>query len=182
MQLLLLRSSFVCFCAFVGIAAWWVNGFIFSTYEVAQGVNLIYWPHGLRVVLTLLFERYAVIGLIGGSFFVAQLTWPGDPIMQFGASMVSGSSAYVAQRSILRASKTTPSRLVGLTPANIVALGTQSALINAAGHTLLRIGSGTPDPHADIFASMLAGDLLGALLFLYALKAILWILDRRSSK
>jgi hypothetical protein len=51
MQLLLLRSGFVCFCAFVGIAAWWVNGFIFSTYEVAQGVNLIYWPHGLRVVL-----------------------------------------------------------------------------------------------------------------------------------
>jgi hypothetical protein len=102
--------------------------------------------------------------------------------MQFGASMVSGSSAYVAQRSILRASKTTPSRLVGLTPANIVALVTQSALINAAGHTLLRIGSGTADPHADIFASMLAGDLLGALLFLYALKAILWILDRRSSK
>jgi len=49
-------------------------------------------------------------------------------------------------------------------------------------HTLLRIGSGTPDPHADIFASMLAGDLLGALLFLYALKAILWISDRRTSK
>jgi len=27
---------------------------------------------------------------------------------------------------------------------------------------------------------MLAGDLLGALLFLYALKAILWISDQRS--
>jgi hypothetical protein len=166
----------------MGIAAWWINGYIIANYEVAQGVNLIYWPHGLRVVLTLLLERYAALGLVWGSVFVAQLTWPDDPVMQFGASMVSGSSAYVAQRSILRASKTTPSRLVGLTPANIVALGTQSALINAAGHTLLCIGSGTADPHADIFASMLAGDLLGALLFLYALKAILWILDRRSSK
>ncbi|NCV33900.1 MAG: hypothetical protein EBW05_13500 [Betaproteobacteria bacterium] len=60
----------------MGIAAWWINGHVFANYEVAQGVNLIYWPHGLRVVLTLLFERYAVIGLIGGSFFVAQLTWP----------------------------------------------------------------------------------------------------------
>jgi len=182
MQLLVLRSSFVCFCALMGIAAWWINGYIFSTYEVAQGVNLIYWPHGLRVVLTLLFERYAVIGLIGGSFFVAQLTWPDDPVMQFGAPLVSGSSAYVAQRSILRASKTTSSRLVGLTPANLIALGTLSALINAAGHTLLRIGSGIQSPHADIFASMLAGDLLGALLFLYALKAILWISDRQSRR
>ena len=182
MQLLLLRSGFVYFCAFVGIAAWWVNGFIFSTYEVAQGVNLIYWPHGLRVVLTLLFERYAVIGLIGGSFFVAQLTWPGDPIMHFGAPFVSGSSAYLAQRYILGKSDHAQSRLVGLTPSNLIALGTLSALINAAGHNLLRIGSGTPDPHADIFASMLAGDLLGALLFLYALKASLWISDRRTSK
>jgi hypothetical protein len=49
-------------------------------------------------------------------------------------------------------------------------------------HTLLRIGSGTPDPHADIFESMLAGDLLGALLFLNALKAILWISDRQSRR
>ena len=141
MQLLLLRSGFVCFYAFVGIAAWWINGYIFSTYEVAQGVNLIYWPHGLRVVLTLLFELY-----------------------------------------ILGKSDHAQSRLVGLTPANLIALGTLLALINAAGHTLLRIGSGTPAPHADIFASMLAGDLLGALLFLYALKAILWISDRRTSK
>jgi hypothetical protein len=29
---------------------------------------------------------------------------------------------------------------------------------------------------------MLAGDLLGALLFLYALKAILWISDRKSAR
>ena len=143
---MLLRSGFVCFYAFVGIAAWWINGYIFSTYEVAQGVNLIYWPHGLRVVLTLLFERYAVIGLIGGSFFVAQLTWPGDPIMHFGAPFVSGSSAYLAQRYILGKSDHAQSRLVGLTPSNLIALGTLSALINAAGHNLLRIGSGTRTP------------------------------------
>ena len=182
MQLLVLQSSFVCFCALMGIAAWWINGYIIANYEVAQGVNLIYWPHGLRVVLTLLFERYAVIGLIGGSFFVAQLTWPGDPIMHFGAPFVSGSSAYLAQRYILGKSDHAQSRLVGLTPSNLIALGTLSALINAIGHTLLRIGSGTPDPHADIFASMLAGDLLGALLFLYALKASLWLSDRQSRR
>ena len=182
MQLLLLRLAFVCCSALVGIAAWWINGYVFANYEVAQGVNLIYWPHGLRVVLTLLFERYAVIGLIGGSFFVAQLTWPSDPIMYFGAPFVSGSSAYFAQRYILGKSDHAQSRLTGLTPANLIALGTLSALINAAGHTLLLIGSSTQGPHADIFASMLAGDLLGALLFLYALKAILWISDRKSAR
>ncbi|NCX89317.1 MAG: hypothetical protein EBX02_09475, partial [Betaproteobacteria bacterium] len=76
-----------------------------------------------------LFERYAVIGLIGGSFFVAQLTWPGDPIMCFGTPFVSGSSAYFAQRYILGKSDHAQSRLVGLTPANLIALGTLSALI-----------------------------------------------------
>ena len=42
--------------------------------------------------------------------------------------------------------------------------------------------TGCQGPLADIFASMLAGDLLGALLFLYALKAILWISDRKSAR
>jgi len=42
MQLLVLQSSFVCFCALMGIAAWWINGYIIANYEVAQGVNLIY--------------------------------------------------------------------------------------------------------------------------------------------
>jgi len=144
MQLLLLRSAFVCCSALVGIAAWWINGHIFANYEITQGV--------------------------------------GDPIMHFGAPFVSGSSAFLAQRYILGKSDHAQSRLVGLTPANLIALGTLSALINAAGHTLLRIGSGTQGPHADIFASMLAGDLLGALLFLYALKAILWISDRKSAR
>ena len=131
----------------MGIAAWWINGYIIANYEVAQGVNLIYWPHGLRFVLTLLLERYAALGLVWGSVFVAQLTWPDDPVMQLGASMVSGSSAYVAQRSILR-----------LTPANIVALGTQSALINAAGHTLLCIGSTVQDSNNFIFVAILQSD------------------------
>ena len=83
MQLMLLRAGFVVFCAFVGIVAWWINGLIFDRFEVTEGVNLVYWPHGLRVVLTLMFERYAAIGLTLGAYAISWRIWPEDDLIRW---------------------------------------------------------------------------------------------------
>ena len=73
-------------------------------------------------------------------------------------------------RMLLPESGDIKSRLKGLTPSALIAIGTVSALINSGGHTALRILSGVEGDHAQEFASMLLGDLLGALLLLYLLK------------
>lgn len=170
MPLIVLRSGFVCFCALAGIAAWWVNGFFFERFEVIEGVNLIYWPHGLRVVLTILFERYAAIGLSLGAYVVVAMIWPEHLLMRWLAPVTGGCSAYIAMRMLLPRGGDMSSRIRGLTPSVLIAIATVSALLNAGGHTMLRIASGIEGNHGQEFAAMLLGDLLGALALLYLFK------------
>ena len=54
---------------------------LFERFQVIDGVNLIYWPHGLRVVLTILFERYAAIGLTLGAYGIAGFIWPEEALI-----------------------------------------------------------------------------------------------------
>jgi hypothetical protein len=173
MMVYLLRLGFVIFCALAAVAAWWLNGYLFRHYEMTEGVNLIYWPHGLRVVLTLLFERYAVLGLGIGAYSVVSSIWPDNWIMRWFAPMIGASAAYLAMRMLLPSQGGLPSRIKGLTPAMLIAIGTVSALINSGGHTALRIVSGIEGHHSGEFMSMFVGDLLGALLILYVLKLFL---------
>jgi hypothetical protein len=179
MQLIILRLGFVVLCAALGIAAWWLNGFVFERFEVVEGVNLIYWPHGLRVVLTILFERYAAIGLSLGAYAVASIIWPDNWLMKCFAPLISGCSAYLAMRLLLPKSADMSGRLRGLTPSVLIAIGTVSALLNAGGHTLLRIFSGIEGDHGQEFAAMLLGDLLGALALLYLLKFLIHQFGRK---
>ena len=170
MQLIILRLGFVVLCALLGIAAWRLNGFLFERFEVIEGVNLIYWPHGLRVVLTILFERYAAIGLSLGAYAVVAIIWPDHLLMRWFAPLVGGCSAFLAMRMLLPVKGDMSGRLKGLTPSVLIAIATVSALMNAGGHTLLRIFSGIEGDHGQEFAAMLLGDLLGALALLYLLK------------
>jgi hypothetical protein len=52
----------------------------------------------------------------------------------------------------------------------LISIATVSALLNAGGHTILRIASGIEGHHGQEFAAMLLGDLLGALALLYLFK------------
>lgn len=173
MTVYLLRLGFVVICALAAVGAWWLNGYLFKHYEVTEGVNLIYWPHGLRVVLTLLFERYAVLGLAIGAYSVVSTIWPDDWVMRSFAPIVGASAAYLAMRMLLSSQGGLPSRIKGLTPAVLIAIGTVSALINSGGHTALRIVSGIEGHHSEEFMAMFVGDLLGALLLLYVFKLLL---------
>ncbi|MBU6382426.1 MAG: hypothetical protein EBZ03_06010 [Betaproteobacteria bacterium] len=177
-QLFFLRSGYVLFCAFAGILAWWLNGLLFERFQVIDGVNLIYWPHGLRVVLTILFERYAAIGLTLGAYGIAGFIWPEEALMRWIAPAVGGCSAYAAMRLLLPENKSISSRLKGLSPSVLIAIGTVSALINAGGHTMLRIVSAVEGDHGQEFAAMLLGDLLGALALLYLLKLTIGRFER----
>ena len=179
MQLMVLRSGFVLICSVAGVAAWWMNGYLFDRFEVTQGVNLVYWPHGLRVVLTILFERYAAIGLTLGAYAVSGMIWPDDVLLRWFAPLVGGCAAYLAMRLLLNVPTDMASRLRGLSPSMLISIGTVSALINAGGHTLLRILAGIEGDHGQEFAAMLLGDLLGALVLLYLLKFSISVFERR---
>jgi hypothetical protein len=164
--------------AFLGIGSWWINGLIFENLEVSAGINLIYLPHGVRVLTVLLFGLPGALGLILSSFIVSPSIYPGQIWMTALAPFVSGLAPYAARRIILLERTSESPHLERLSPKTLISLVTLAALFNAGGHTLLRVASGFSENHAAEFCAMLAGDLLGALILLFGLRLLILAWDR----
>jgi hypothetical protein len=164
--------------AILGLGSWWINGWIFQNLEVSSGINLIYWPHGIRVLTVLLFGLPGALGLTLAGFLVAPSIYPGQIWLTALAPFVSGLAPYAARRLILLERTSESPHLERLNPKTLISLVTLSALFNAGGHTLLRITSGFGENHPAEFCAMLAGDLLGALTLLFGLKLLLLAWDK----
>ena len=164
--------------AALGTGSWWINGLVFQNLEVTSGINLIYWPHGIRVLVVLLFGLPGALGLTLAGFFVAPSIYLDQIWMAALAPFVSGLAPYAARRVILLERTSESPHLEHLSSKTLVSLVTLSALFNSAGHTLLRIASGFGENHPAEFCAMLAGDLLGALTLLFGLKLVLLAWDK----
>ena len=164
--------------AVLGAGSWWLNGLLFQGLEVSSGINLIYWPHGIRVLMVLLFGLPGALGLTFAGFLVAPSIYPGQMWLTALAPFVSGMGPYVARRVILLERISESPNLERLSPKTLISLVTLSALFNAGGHTLLRVASGFGDNHPAEFCAMLAGDLLGALTLLFGLRLLLLAWDK----
>ena len=166
--------------AVLGAGSWWLNGLLFQGLEVSSGINLIYWPHGIRVLMVLLFGLPGALGLTVAGLMVAPSVYPGQMWLTALAPFVSGLAPYVARRVILLERISESPNLERLSPKTLISLVTLSALFNAGGHSLLRIASGFGDNHPAEFCAMLAGDLLGALTLLFGLRLLLLAWDKLS--
>jgi hypothetical protein len=164
--------------AALGAGSWWINGLVFQNLEVASGINLIYWPHGIRVLVVLLFGLPGALGLTLASFLVAPSIYLDQVWMTALAPFVSGLAPYAARRVILSELTSESPHLERLSPKSLISLVTLSALFNAGGHTVLRIASDFGENHPAEFCAMLAGDLLGALTLLFGLRLLLLAWDK----
>jgi len=173
-----IHLAYLLIAAILGLGSWWINGLLFQRFEVSAGINLIYWPHGIRVLTVLLFGLPGALGLTLSSFVVSPSIYPDKIWMTALAPLVSGLAPYAARRVILFERTTESPHLRRLSPKTLISLVTLSALFNAGGHTLLRVVSGFGENHAAEFCAMLAGDLLGALTLLYGLRFLLLAWDR----
>jgi len=164
--------------AVLGIGSWWINGLIFESLEVSAGINLIYWPHGIRVLTVLLFGWPGALGLTLSGFIVSSSIYSGQMWMTLLTPFVSGLAPYAARRIILLERTSESPHLKRLSPKTLISLVTLSALFNAGGHTLLRVASGFGENHPAEFCAMLAGDLLGALTLLFGLRLLILAWDK----
>ena len=173
-----IHLGYALIAAVLGLGSWWINGLIFENLEVSSGINLIYWPHGIRVLTVLLFGLPGALGLTLSSFIVSPSIYPGQMWMTVLAPFVSGLAPYAARRLVLLERISETPHLERLSPKTLISLVTLSALFNAGGHTLLRVASGFGENHPAEFCAMLAGDLLGALTLLFGLKLLLLAVDK----
>lgn len=176
-------------CAFVPLYGWF-----FAWAEFVPGINWVYLPHGMRMILVLLF---GVAGAVGFTLGAAVLGWAGisnggetlTPQLNLALAVVPGLAALAAARLTLRdwPGRYLLPRVLGRVAAvdgrRLLLLAFASAVLNSAGHGMagLTLGAGNDD-FGDRFLAMFVGDLLGALLLLYILLGVVTLIDHTLQK
>lgn len=159
----------------------------FSWTEFVPGANWVYLPHGLRIVLVLLF---GLAGAFGFTLGAAVLGWTALSLPSLNLTpglMLAAVPAAAAFLAVRWTVKDCPGRytelpqlatLQALDGRRLILLAMVSAVLNAAGHALIW-GIWAPEivPAQERFVAMWVGDFLGAMLLLYMLRgAVLLIL------
>jgi hypothetical protein len=153
-----------------------LQDWVFPNVEFMRGVGWIYLPAGARLLCPLLLGLPGAVGVLLGSWCECFFhLYPDDPVRSFAGGISSALAPYLVYLFALRV------------------LGMQASLSNLTSRRLLLLvplfGVASPLMHhlwfwihgdqvdlAQGFAVMAAGDMLGALVVLYALKGMLGLL------
>jgi len=147
----LLRGAMVILAGVLWILVWEANHLLFEALEVAPGINLFFFPHGIRVLLTLLFGFWGATGIAITSALTSQELWGDTPLTAFITPFVSGYCAWIALALVLpgrtpilldRGPPGSERATTGYNPLgparvhspSLIALVCVSAIINSGGH------------------------------------------------
>jgi hypothetical protein len=163
----------------VFILSLWLNEVIFTHSEFVRGVNWIYLPSGVRLLSTLLLGGDGAIGLLIASWLVDFFYFfPHDPVRSIAGGIIATVAPYAVYRLArewcgLRAS------LTNLTPKRLLVLAMAYSIANPLLHHLWFYLRGDTHDFGRRFIVMCIGDFVGAMIVLYAAKAILALLATR---
>jgi len=201
---LMFRAALVTVAALTWLLCWEANHFLFGILEFAPGINLIFFPHGMRVLLTLLLGFWGATGIAIASALSSRTLWGEDPLTAFGLPLLSGYAGWLAYILVNVGDRRSPGEtspaeqpspqgggmLLGpakISSSMLIALICLSAIINSGGHIAIHaIVSGpypenSQDPKGNLaqsFAAMLCGDLFGGLILLYTLRWVILATNR----
>jgi hypothetical protein len=167
------------------VALLWVllfalNHWIFSVTEVSSFINWIFLPAALRMLAVMVCDWAGALGLFGGAL-VTNLTDPtggfGDGVVLAFLSATGPMLALWFCTKLLNLSKD----LSGLTAKQLLVFASTGALLNAVPHNIYFYLSERTSSPIEGLVPMLAGDLVGTLLMLYAASLALRFVPRRAS-
>ena len=179
----------------IGAAVW--LGFmpfyqwLFSWTEHVPGINWVYLPHGVRMILVLLLGAAGALGFTLGAVIHTQLTGYGptfDPSLDIALAVIPGLAAWVAVmltfghwpgRSLQPMASSNTQAMDGR---RLLLLAFVSAILNSTSYLTARYALGN-EVHdwVELWVAMSVGDLFGALLLLYALKGCILIVSNFTS-
>ena len=166
-----MKLLFAALCALAYVALFELNRRFFSA-EFSWGVNYIFLPAGMRLFAVLLLGAWGALGIsLGSMYLVTTMGTALDPVGVFVVGLISGFSPLLAKRLAERSLglDTDPRRLSAPV---LFKLSLVFAVISAFMHQVWFVGVGHSPSLLEGFVTMAIGDLVGTMIFLYAIKAI----------
>jgi len=162
--------------AVVFVLSLWINQEIFTHTEFVRGVNWVYLPSGVRLLSTLLLGGDGAMGLLVASWLVDFFYFfPHDPVRSFAGGIIATVAPYAVYRLALERYNLRSS-LTNLTAKRLLVLALAYSIANPLLHHIWFFLQGDTQNIANRFFAMFVGDLVGALIVLYAMKGILALL------
>ena len=153
-----------------------LQDWVFPNVEFIRGVGWIYLPAGARLLCPLLLGLPGAVGVLLGSWCECFFhLYPDDPLRSFAGGISSALAPYLVYLFALRVLGMQAS-LANLTSRRLLLLVPLFGVASPFMHHLWFWLHGDPVDLAQGFAVMAAGDMLGALVVLYALKVMLGLL------
>lgn len=178
--LLFTLASTVLWCGFT-----WIYSWLFDWTQWIPGVNLVYFPHGLRMILVILFAEAGAFGIVLGTALMGLDLVRANPILGLAQSLVAGVAVWMAACLVIRRSnksKTPPKAaawFAAIDGRSLLLLAFASSVLNASGHVLTWLLFDAEADQLEVrFATMFTGDLLGAVILLYALRAFILLIEQ----
>lgn len=159
-----------------------LQDWVFPNVEFIRGVGWVYLPAGARLLCPLLLGLPGAVGVLLGSWYECFFhLYPDDPVRAFAGGISSALAPYLVYLFALRVLGMQAS-LANLTSRRLLLLVPLFGVASPLMHHLWFWLHGDPVDLAQGFAVMAAGDMLGALVVLYALKGMLGLLPRPSQR
>lgn len=156
-----------------------VNHFLFSQLVYSPGVNWVFLPSGLRLLLVLMLGGPGAIGVVVGSLLDG-LIRAVSLELALAAAVVSGLSPWLARWVCLKAMNIQKD-LREISALRLFQMALVFSMISALLHQSLYVGVGLSQGFMGGAAVMAIGDMLGTLVVLYGIRLALsraWRPDR----
>ncbi len=148
----------------------------------------MYLPHGLRVILVILFAEAGAVGIVLGTALIGTELVLTNPALGMAHSLVAGAAVWLAARIVIKPSPQssllpqTAGGIAAIDGRSLILLAFVSSALNSLGHVLGWMLFDTEAKQLDVrFATMFTGDLLGAVILLYALRALILFIERKQT-
>jgi hypothetical protein len=152
-------------------ALFYLNDWLTGHWDYGLGVNWIYLPAGLRLLLTLIFGLSGAVGIAIASFFIFYLDgFSSELITIIGVALISGFAPYLARIFVMSNMKISPD-LSDLNLPKLTACILIYALLSAGLHQCWFVMRGLEESGGlDHFFIMFLGDIFGAVLLIALIK------------
>jgi hypothetical protein len=158
-----------------------INRFVFESFEFSFGVNWVFIPSGVQLLLVLIAVWQGALGIVLASFIIGLENYYLDSVIRtFTTALISGFSPLLA-RKICLDFLGIEKDLLNITRKSIVQMSFVFAILSASLHQIWFFYNGKSESFTHNLFVMAAGNLIGTTLVLFSLSIVSLMVKKNKS-